>query len=252
MFGALTTGFDRGDPGSALLVIADRVLDKERPSFEELVEVENLFQDRGTRGFAEAEAASPLLQLRRLRIIDRAGFALLGPEAARNPLAMAWVLSKGDLLRGFEPGGVWFVPRSHFWELYDTHAHAPAAEEIAWTAAGLPILTDECYAHCVLRNVTDTYMQYWVRFPAGAHIEEALARAVAHAEYASRFCGLIAMDPPYLNERDAVREALGPLRESLGALTTEAREPLVARLAEIERACVGPARPGAQHPFMYL
>ncbi len=232
--GSLTHPFDSADRGDSLLVIADRLLGRDDASFEEHVEVENLFQ---TVGFADAVSASPQLQLRRLMITDQAGRRLAAEVANRDPLKLAWVLAKGETLRGTF-GGTWFVPRELFWDLYDAHEHSDAAEEIAWTAAQLPMNVDECWAACHLRILVDPYRQYWLRQPSGAHIGEALSRATALVDRATRYCALIAMEPPYLLERGSISEGVRELRESLNRVTAAEKEALLAQLDEIEAGCV--------------
>jgi hypothetical protein len=88
VYGPLTVEFSEEDPEAALIAAADRVLQRQEATFEELVAVENLF---AWEPFAAATAASGRLQVGRLRIIDRAAWKLRGPL---DPLAQAWLLAR--------------------------------------------------------------------------------------------------------------------------------------------------------------
>lgn len=173
----LTTLFSATDPAPALIAAADRALKRDDATFEDLVAVENLF---AWEPFSQATTTSGLLQVWRLRVIDRAASRI---RDAREALAQAWIVAHRDLMSQSPFSGTWRVPPPVFWDLYAKHEGRPGADEIAWAGAHAPIFGDECFTECHLNAVGRTYMEYWTRLPRGNHISEAIAEASERTEY---------------------------------------------------------------------
>jgi hypothetical protein len=244
VFGSLTVPFEGyQNPDAALLAIAEHALAlNEDAGFERLVAVDNLLLERTRRRgryFRSPAAVPPMLELRHLQIVDRAARTIGGRSgAAKDPLTMAWVLSHSDVVTHFEPGSLYHVRGARFWELYERSAASPDAEEIAWTAAGTRVFTDECYAVCHLSVLAETHMVYWRGFPRGIHVFEAITQGVRRVERAARYCVLVSAK--YLPEdQERIRTLANSLRESLSAVTAAGKDDLLAHLAEIEGTCVG-------------
>jgi hypothetical protein len=180
--------------------------------------------------FASALASSGLLQFRRLSIIERAVSLLsaTGWVAEREPLKRAWLLSHPDLLKYFSPADSWFLQPETYWSLYDQHADALWAEELAWAAAQLHVPGDECYSYCTLQTVSRTLQQYWTRRPSGASINEAIGKAVPKAKYALQ---LACEEDSY-----TPRAFLDQMRSSLADVTVQGKRDLLRLLDELEQA----------------
>lgn len=146
--------------------------------FEDHVAVDDLLDRTVTRAHSDTTVleTSPLLQLRRLRVLDRAARAP-GTDrwaVAREPLMVAWFHAHEDVLLAYEPAGRWLLPADVYWDLFERHRDTPWAEEMAWAAARAAVPADECYAVCQLRRVSRTFARYWAAFPAGRWVPEAL------------------------------------------------------------------------------
>lgn len=85
LYGPLTIEYDRGNPEPALLAAAERILSREEDvSFVEWVAVENLLLSAsGSHDGGSPREASPLLELRRLQIIE--GAVRAAPTAGPPP-----------------------------------------------------------------------------------------------------------------------------------------------------------------------
>ncbi len=227
VFGPLTAGFERSDPEPALLAAAGHVLQRsDQVSFGDYVEVDNLL----AHDFASALASSGLLQFRRLSIIERAVSlpSATGRVAAKEPLKRAWLSSRPDLLKYFDPADRWFLQPETYWSLYDQHPDPPWAEELAWAAARLQVPGDECYSYCTLQAVNRTFQQYWTRRPNGAAINEAIERAISRARYALRLaCEEDSYVPPAF---------LDQMRSSLAEVTIPGKPDLLRCLDDLEQA----------------
>jgi hypothetical protein len=239
--GPMTVAFPGYDsPDAALVAIADHALALgANASFEHLVGVDNLLLERRlrrTRYLRAPAAVPPLLELRHLQIVNRAARTI--GMVDRDPFRNAWLLAHADVVTYFEPGGLFHVPGSHFWALYERHRTSAEAEEIAWTAAESPVFTDECYINCHLSVLAQSYMPYWSQFPRGPHVLEAVANGVRLAARGARYCPLVAAE--YLQEpADQTRTLVGSLRESLQNVTVAGKDDLLRHLSEIEATCLG-------------
>jgi hypothetical protein len=237
IFGPLTTSFTPSNPVPALLAAVDHVLG--RPSsevrFEDYVAVENLL---GESRFSGVTESSGILQLRRLTIIDRAVSQLnevrLGIQ--KEPLKYFWIMSHSKLFTvGF--GDEWLILPGQYWRIYNMYKQEPWAEEAAWAAANAHIPADECYASCVLNNLGDTYMLYWMYFPDGTHLNAALDKAAEAAKYAASVACYTPGDA-----YSVPRELLTEFRNSLQAAASAEKTPLLDYLNQIEAKCY-PSKP---------
>ena len=232
VFGPLTTEFSEADPEPALIAVADHALGREEASFQELIAVENLFAWDPFAGIVES---SGVLQARRLQLIDEAAWK--SPDL-REPLAQAWILAHRDILHGSPfSWSSWRVRPDVYWSAYESFESAPGAEDLAWAGAQATVFVDECYTDCALSVLTQTYMQYWVRFPAGREVVEAITRSIRHTEDAASFCILVSTGHLGI-DRQRAGTLVNELRESLDAVTADERDLLIELLSEIEAGCV--------------
>jgi hypothetical protein len=223
------------DREQALLAAVNRMLDRtDTVPFEDFVAMDNLLQQTrpGAHASSSVLASSPLLQLRRIQVLERATRApgTSGREVRRDPLKTAWFLANQDILRFHEPAGSWVVTAEVFWQLHDQHSTAPIAEDMAWNAAQGSVPGDECDAVCVLDRLNRTYARYWAAYPRGQWVSDAIAEAQRQVEYGAEvgcFGG---------SGEEAVRLAQ-LIRLTLRDVTVEGKQPILDSVAEIERRC---------------
>jgi hypothetical protein len=241
VYAALTT--EDGDPGQTLLTMADRILARtDTVSFEDYVAVHNLVRYAAARYGSVASYSlgppifdrSPLLQLRRLQLVDRASSAIslrtTREELWRDPLGMAWVFSNQDALRYFEPGDGWFVFADKYWDLYEQYQHTTWAEEMAWVAARSHYPRDECDGPCVLQDLARTHARYWTTYPNGRWVRDALGEAERLAAAgADRGC-------VWSSAEDA-RDSSDLLRGTLDKVEAPGKEEVLSQIVLIEKAC---------------
>lgn len=235
IYGPLTVALDRVDPVPALLAAADHILArKDEVPFVEYVAVDNVLTQMPARAHGRpAIEDSPLLQLRRLQVIDR---ALAAPDANRwavadDPLKAAWMHAHADLVQPFEPAGRWLMDAEVYWRLFEEHRGSEAAEMIAWAAAQGSVPADECYASCQLDMIRRTYGRYLVEFPRGKNAEEAVLRAGQIAEQGA------ALGCEMEGEAPRAMDLVETLRSSLVEVTAGRKQALLSHLGRIEGAC---------------
>jgi hypothetical protein len=232
IYGALTTEFSESNPEPSALALIDHLLQRPNEArFEDYVMVENKLTEFP---FASVVRSSGLLQFRKLTLVKQAVSRndLRGRTVAKDPLKKAWVLLHGDLVFYFDPDDGWFVRPEAYWDLYEKYKQEPWAEDLAWTAAQLPIPSDECYADCVLGKIDRTFLQYWTRFPKGSKVSQALTEATPMAKYAVDLaCSR--------NDTDfsVPRPLLEKIRTSLAGVTAPEKRQLLDYLAQIEQKC---------------
>ncbi len=235
-YGPQTVEWDDRDHTAGVLALAEHALALgDAADFEHLVAVDNLLIEPRI-GSLNVDSTSPMLALRHLEIVERAasriGLSLLRLE----PLELAWVrgqAASGRLLYGA------------YWDLYERYADAPEAETLAWAAAAkadafIPEI-DECGPPCYLSQTTTSTMRYWVDFPEGSHIVEALERAIERLDYVSRLCVVVTTRMDSSQGPDVVsgiKEDSAQIRSSLDAVTVSAKEALLTHLDEIDYWCV--------------
>ena len=239
-YGPQTVEWDARDHTAGLLALAEHALALgDAADFEHLVAVDNLLithQRRGEiRGLA-LDGVSPMLALRHLEIVERAANRIGLNLQRLEPLELAWVrgqAASGRLLNGA------------YWDLYERYADAPEAEPLAWAAADkanafIPSI-DECGPPCYLSQITTSTMRYWVAFPEGPHIVEALELAAERLDYVSRLCVVVTTRMDSSQGPDVVsgiKEDSTQIRSSLDAVTVSANEALLTHLDEIDYWCV--------------
>ena len=224
--GPLTAEFVADKPESALLAVADHILQRKDPvTFGEYVEAENLLLNESL--FFSSLQSSGLLQFRRLQIVERVTKvpSALGRIVFMDPLKRAWFIAHRDNLRYFEPDDEWFIRPEPYWSLFEKNKDAAWAEELASFVALRVIPSDECYAECALSKIVQGPLQYWTRYPNGKSIHEALQKAISHATYAVETSIYNAPPQPTLNE----------IRRSLANVTAPEKRRLLDLLDEADR-----------------
>ena len=223
--GPLTAEFVAGKPESALLAVADHILQRKDPvTFGEYVEAEHLLLNEA---FSSSLQSSGLLQFRRLQIVERVTRvpSALGRIVDTDPLKKAWFIAHRDLLRYFEPDDAWYIRPQPYWSLFEKNKDAQWAEQIATTVALRVISSDECYSDCSLSKIVQGPLQYWTRYPNGKSIHEALQKAISHATYVVETSIYNAPPQPTLNE----------IRRSLANVTAPEKRRLLDLLDEADR-----------------
>ena len=232
--------FDPVKPENALVILAYQAAKrKDKGRFEDYATVDRIL---ASKVYAAALASSGLLQFRRLQVIDRAVSSWDATREAveKEPAKKAWITEREQMLSYFEPGGSWYVPGEMFWKLYEPNKTAPWADELAWTAAQHSPPTDECMTDCVLdAKIIQGPLRYWIRFPHGGYVKEALRGAVEMATYAAGMaCGDRDLASPGIpSDSPAPSELLEKIRSSVSELTAPEKRDLLSQLDEAERRC---------------
>jgi hypothetical protein len=174
------------------------------------------------------------LDFKLLQLLDQ---VLSGREGSTeaidaDPLKQAWVRSHSSLVSYFDPSGHWSVLTKPYWDVYERSKGEVWAEELAWIASQRGPETDECYSDCVLSvKIIQGPLQYWSRFPAGAHIVEAIQQGAEFAKYAASMA---------CYEQDASPVPPGfveQIRSSLVKVVNPGKQDILKSLDEAERAC---------------
>lgn len=239
VYASLTT--PAGSPEQALLTMAERILARiGKVPFEDYVAVHNLVRYGGRDGghlssynfVTPIFDRSPLLQLRRLQIVDRATRAMEpGKERVwREPLRMAWVFGNQDVLRYYELEGGWYVFADKYWELYEKYQNTEWAEEMAWSAAKGDYQTYICDGPCILANVAKSLGRYWSTFPSGRWVKDALAEA---ERLVAKGVNYGCMD----STAAAAGESADFLLETLKKVEVPEKEQLLLQVALVVQAC---------------
>ena len=162
------------DSDEHILAIADRFLSaSEGRSTENLLRVYNVLSGRNS-GHRDAVEASGILGLRRLELIERWLATFNSLEA--DPLSRAVVRSLDEEVQHFDPAGVWILRDDALLTLYERHQGRPEAHEILWKLATSEAHEDcEGSFTCHARSwVLDRVARYWVAYPGGPHVAEAV------------------------------------------------------------------------------
>ena len=236
-----------------LLRIADAVLaaPEGRP-LADVVAAYNVFADRRQVDLVEGSpvlvAASALLGLRRLELLEvwLQTFSFFSVD----PLTLAVVRSLDAEVQYFEPAGDWILRDDAWATLHERHRGSPAAHEILWKHANLRVSHDcegdvACYASATVANRVG---RYWVAYPDGPHVAEAVARASERLRPVLQGCTAAQDAPPgSLEARLWETSEWTPrgaavareLRASLRDVSPEDRAPMIELLDALE-ACGGP------------
>lgn len=212
------------------------------PTLDELLAVHNLF---GHPWYREEVEASPVLGLRRLQVL-RAALRPLRPRDA-DALTLAWIGALEDEVTLAHEGNIWTLSDEVYLNLYEKHRSDPLAEEIMWEYARESIRRDcEGVLACEVEDgVINRLARYWIDFPHGRHVAEAVeeartvigdglescraARGRGTDSREARMWGWSGWDR---SGAEITRE----LRATLEAVRDEDKAPLLKQLAELE-AC---------------
>ena len=177
-----------GDTDEHVLAIADRFLSSsEGRSIENFLRVHNLLSSRRW-GHFDMVAASPILGLRRLDLLQ--SWLYSSYRTSVDPLALAVIRSLDEEVRGPLPGGYWSLRDSAFLELHERHRGKPMAQEVLWRLAVSPAFHD-CeggFACDAAATVMERMAKYWAEYPRGPRVAEAVARARKRLEEFLKGC----------------------------------------------------------------
>ena len=235
-----------GDSDEHLLAIADGFLSAdEGRSVDNLLWVYNVLSGRKT-GHRDVVDAYGILSLRRLEVIERWLGTFDSFDA--DPLTVAVVQSLKEEVVHFDPGGIWILRDDAFLKLYEQHRDSPEAHEMLWKLATATAYHDcegsfACHAHIILSRVG----RYWVAYPRGPHIAEAITRARDALQWDLDDCDAARDAVPdypgagwseFARWEESGAEAARELRASLTDVAEEVRAPLVEVLDALE-GCAG-------------
>ena len=235
------------DTDQHVLMIADWFLSaSEGRSTDNLLRVYNVLSGRNS-GHRDAVEASGILGLRRLELIERWLATFKSRDA--DPLTRAVVRSLDDEVLHFDPAGVWILRDDAWLALYERHRGRPEAHDILWKLATSAVHEDcEGSFACHARGwVLDRMGRYWVAYPGGPHVGEAVTRARDRLRWSLEECNAARDADP--GSREARRwefagweengaETVRELRASLAGVAEEDRAPLVELLDALE-GCAG-------------
>ena len=129
------------------------------------------------------------------------------------------------------------VPVSSYLQLLDANEAAPWAEELAWYAASASGYSDECYPECRLGEIQQRPFQYWIRFPRGPHIAEALKWANEEVRYPAE-AACTGSDEYTMIGPETTKQ----IRDGLSKVTHPLKQELLKSLDEIDRKCANKPR----------
>ena len=237
-----------GDTEEHVLAIADRFLTSgEAWSADNRFRLYNVLSS-WNRGHREEVEASPILGLRRLEVL-RGALSLSsakGPMSA-DALTLAWIGALGDEVALTAEGHAWTVSDEAYLTLYEKHRTDPFAEEIMWTyASESDAYSCEGELACSVEQAVNRRLaRYWVDYPSGRHIAEAVEEGRAVLAYGLETCNTARGAEPDSREADGWRwsgwersgaETVQELLETLEAVREADKAPLVEVLRELE-AC---------------
>jgi hypothetical protein len=230
LYGPSTTESNVTDMLPSWLAMLDYQLGRQKVTFEQFIELDNLLSDPSRRNLFGHQrlATSGLLHFKMLQLLERAL-----AEAQRtaeyldaDPFRKAWLIAHEPSVNYFDPAGMWIVPGKPYWDIYEQNKDATWAEEIAWVASQHSPATDACEIDCVLHShIIEGSVQYWRRFPNGPHIAEALHQAAGRAKSAG------------CTESEVTRGLVEQIRTSLAEVTHPEKLEILKYLSEIERPC---------------
>ena len=237
-----------GDTEEHVLAIADRFLTSgEAWSADNRFRLYNVLSS-WNRGHREEVEASPILGLRRLEVL-RGALSLSsakGPMSA-DALTLAWIGALGDEVALTAEGHAWTVSDEAYLTLYEKHRTDPFAEEIMWTyASESDAYSCEGELACSVEQAVNRRLaRYWVDYPSGRHIAEAVEEGRAVLAYGLETCNTARGAEPDSREADGWRwsgwersgaEIVRELMETLEAVREADKAPLVEVVRELE-AC---------------
>ena len=235
-----------GNTDEHVLRIADRFFAApEGRSREYQLRVYNVLSSR-RHGHADAVERSPILGLRRLQLLKR-GFATV--RWSVDPLTLAVIRTLDAELRYYEPAGGWYLRDEAVLNLYERYRGQPEAQEILWSIASASALHDcegdlACFIQAAVLN---RVARYWVDYPEGPRVADAMARAVDRLRHSLEGCRA-ARDAEEESRGGGWLEGVGweargaeavrQLRDTLSEVGEALKAPLVRLLDDLER-CAG-------------
>lgn len=227
-----------------VLAIADRFLTSGLAwSADNRLRVYNVLSSRNL-GHGEEVENSPILALRRLDVLRVAlrSFSPFGADA----LTRAWIGALGDEVRLIHEGHSWSVSDEAYLALYERHRADPFAEEIMWRhVSGADPWDCEGDFVCTVDEMNTRLARYWIDFPGGRHVADALKQARTVLGYGLESCNAArGPNPDAYEERTwrlarwkrSVAEVMRELLGTLEAVSEEDKAPLLETLSELE-AC---------------
>lgn len=221
-------------------------------SLDGFLRVYNVLSSRN-RGHAEVVEASPILGLRRLEVL-RGALTFLSPRNT-DALTLAWVASLGDEVAVTAEGHAWTVGDSAYLRLHEKHRGHPFAEEIMWKFASESDAygCEGEFACYVEQRVVIRLARYWIDYPRGRHVAEAVETARAVLADGVEVCSAARGAEPdsreatdwfwtYWGQRGA--EVAEDLVATLARVSDEDKAPLIDALGALE-ACAATMRPPA-------
>ena len=210
------------------------------PTLDELLAVHNLF---GHPWYRDEVEGSPVLGLRRLQVL-RAALRPLRPRDA-DALTLAWIRALEDEVGLAHEGNIWTVSDEAYLSLYEKHRSDPFAEAIMWEYASESVRRDceGVFACEVEDGVINRLARYWIDFPHGRHIAEAVEEARTVIGHGLGSCK--AARGRETDSREARMwgwsewdrsgaEITSELLATLEAVSDEDKRPLLEQLAELE------------------
>jgi len=238
-----------GGADEHVVAIADRFLTSgEAWSFENHLRVYRILSSRD-HGHREDVEASAILGLRRLQLL-RGALRSLRPFVA-DALTQAWIGALGDEVKLAHEGHTWTVSDEAYLNLYEKHRSEPFAEEIMWEYASESVRRDceGAFACAVEESVINRLARYWIDFPKGRHIAEAVEQGRTVLGHGLESCEAARGPEPDSREgrmwrwsgwERAGEEITRELLATLEAVSEEDKKPLAEMLEELER-CAGQA-----------
>ena len=235
-----------GDTDEHVLAIADRFESTgDEWSKTNLLRAYNVLSSRNY-GHRDMVEASAILSLRRLEVLDRwlTTFNRFGVD----PLTRSIVRSLDAEVLYFEPGGSWILRDEAFLNLYEQHKDNPVAHEVLWKLANTWAPHDcEGQFACTFRvRVTKRWARYWIGYPRGPNVAEAVSTAQDILEYFLEGCRTSRNAAPeswqarwgeHVAWEYGGAEVAADLRASLTEVEEAIKAPLLDSLDELE-ACV--------------
>ncbi|MDE2974695.1 MAG: hypothetical protein OXU64_08265 [Gemmatimonadota bacterium] len=238
-----------GDTDEHVVRIAERFLTAPAGrSREDLLRVYNVLSGRRP-GHGDALERSPVLSLRRLELLE--GWLRTFSSYGADPLALAVIRTLGADVGHFEPGAQWFLRDDALLSLHERYRDHPRAHEILWKLATSTALHDcagdlACFIEA---EVLDRAAVYWLGYPEGPRVADAVARAVDRLNPELEGCRAARDAEPgswearWLEvagwEERGGAEAVGKLRTTLSEVGEAAKAPLVRLLDDLEGCATG-------------
>ena len=186
------------------------------------------FLDRATREVKGRHTLAEL-ELARLVALQRSLANIDMTDLEKQPYA-GWTKQHEAQIVYSEPAGQWFVRSELFWDLQARYKDLPAAEQIAWEGAQMP-LPGECegYLPCHLYTLTQSEGRYLKLYPRGAHAGDALNQI---SEFLASVVEDQHADNPVFQVPPEDRAELAKTIAELRAQVAPAAHPLRARALE--------------------